>query len=230
MRLIIANKNYSSWSLRPWALLRELAIPFDETLVPFEGRSNWNRFREFSPTGQVPCLVDRDVVIWETLAIVEYLAERDPRVWPADPAARAWARCAAAEMHAGFSALRQTCPMNVGVRIRPGALLPAVERDLARMAELWLDGLGRFGGPWLAGAQFSAADAFFAPVAFRIQTYGLLLGAPDAPAQAYASRLLQARSVQQWQREALAETFRDPDHDDVAGGATLIEDLRAPPR
>jgi glutathione S-transferase len=227
VRLIIANKNYSSWSLRPWALLRELAIPFDESIVPFEGRSNWTRFREFSPSGQVPCLVDGDVVIWESLAIAEYLAERDPRVWPADPVARAWARCAAAEMHAGFSALRQGCPMSVGVRIRLAATPRAVARDLGRLTELWLDGLGRFGGPWLAGAQFGAADAFFAPVAFRIQTYGLSL---DAAAQAYASRLLQARSLQQWQREALAETWRDPEHDDMVPGGTLVEDLRAPPR
>jgi glutathione S-transferase len=227
VRLIIANKNYSSWSLRPWALLRELEIPFDESIVPFEGRSNWIRFREFSPSGQVPCLVDRDVVIWESLAIAEYLAERVPRVWPADRVARAWARCAAAEMHAGFSALRQSCPMSVGVRIRLAGTPPAVARDLARLTELWLDGLGRFGGPWLAGAKFGAADAFFAPVAFRIQTYGLSL---DAAAQAYASRLLQTRSLQQWQREALAETWRDPDHDDMVPGGTLVEDLRAPPR
>ncbi|WP_049623341.1 glutathione S-transferase [Frateuria defendens] len=220
--LHIANKNYSSWSLRPWVLLSELAIPFEERLTPFGGAP----FQSFSPTGKVPCLVDGEVVVWESLAIAEYLAERHAGVWPADAAARAWARSAAAEMHAGFFALRNACPMSCGLRVRPHAFAPALEADLTRLDALWREGLARFGGPFLAGPAFTAADAFFAPVAFRIQTYGLPLGEAAA---AYASRLLALPSMQRWQAAALAETWRDPAHEDETRQAgVLLEDRRAP--
>jgi glutathione S-transferase len=228
--LYIANKNYSSWSLRPWVLMRQLEIPFHEHLVPFptEGEAG-PIFRAFSPSGRVPCLHDRGprgdgaTIVWDSLAITEYLAERHAGVWPADAAARAWARCAAAEMHAGFAALREHCAMSCGVRRRLDDLPPAVARDLARLAELWSDGLARFGGPFLAGAAFTAADAFYAPVAFRIQTYGLRLD--EVPA-AYAARLLALPAMRAWYEEALAETFREPRHDAELKG-TLLEDLRA---
>src|SRR5690349_9794152 len=114
--LYIANKNYSSWSLRPWLLMRQLGIPFEERLVPFGHGAGG--FRTFSPTGKVPCLVDGDTVVWDSLSIVEYLADRHPGVWPAEPKARAWARSAAAEMHSGFAALRERCTMNLGIRVR----------------------------------------------------------------------------------------------------------------
>src|SRR6185295_12474755 len=116
--LYVGNKNYSSWSLRPWVLLRECAIPFEERLVPFADGSSHATYRSFSPTGKVPCLVDGGVVVWDSLGITEYLAERHAGVWPADPVARAWARCTAAEMHSGFGALRETCPMSCGIRVR----------------------------------------------------------------------------------------------------------------
>ncbi|MFO1394522.1 MAG: glutathione S-transferase family protein [Steroidobacteraceae bacterium] len=224
--LNIANKNYSSWSLRPWLLLRELAIPFEERLIPFEPGSNWARFRRFAPNGKVPCLVDGATVVWDSLAIVEYLAERHPGVWPADPSARAWARCAAAEMHSGFAALRGHCTMNCALRVRLGPLPDAVARDVARVSELWTDGLARHGGPFLAGPAFTAADAFYAPVAFRIRSYGL--GLADE-ALAYASRLLELPGMLAWDREALAEPWRDPEHDEAAvAHGTLIADLRRP--
>lgn len=217
--LYIANKNYSSWSLRPWLLMTELGIPFREHLRPF-GASD---FTAFSPTGKVPCLVDGDVTVWDSLAIVEYLAERHPGVWPEEARARAWARSAAAEMHSGFGTLRQHCSMSVGIRVRlhdPGA----VAGDLARLGALWSDGLRRSGGPFLAGARFTAVDAFYAPVAYRLQTYGLALD--DAP-MAYARRLLALPGMQRWTDAALAETWRDEPHDrEIPTYGTVVEDLR----
>jgi glutathione S-transferase len=222
--LYIGNKNYSSWSLRPWVLLRELAIPFAEHVVAFEPGSSWTKFRAFSPSGKVPCLVDGDTAVWDSLGITEYLAERHPGVWPADANARAWARCAAAEMHSGFGALRQRCSMNCGLRLRLNEITPALRRDIDRIDELWTEGLRRFGGPFLAGSAFSAVDAFFAPVAFRVQTYGLELGAPAAD---YVRRLLALPSMQDWVHAALREPWRDEEHEvEALAGATLIEDLR----
>ncbi|WP_426662062.1 glutathione S-transferase N-terminal domain-containing protein [Rhodanobacter aciditrophus] len=226
--LYIANKNYSSWSLRPWLLLRERGIAFTEHLVPFAPgtSSSWASFRAFSPTGKVPCLRDGDIVVWDSLAIAEYAAERDPGVWPADARARAWARCAAAEMHSGFPALRRTCTMNCGIRIRIEVPGEALRKDVARIDELWNEGLARFGGPFLAGKAFTAVDAFYAPVAFRIQSYGLQLG--DV-AMAYAQRLLDLPAMREWYAAALAETWRDPDHEDEARrSGTWLQDLRAP--
>jgi glutathione S-transferase len=222
--LFIGNKNYSSWSLRPWVLMTERAIAFNERLERFSG-DNWKAFRNFSPTGQVPVLHDGDTVVWETPGITEYLAERHDGVWPADAVARVWARCAAAEMHAGFNTLRDRCTMNIGVRIRVDDMSDRLHRDIDRLSELWSEGLSRFGGPFLAGPTFTAADAFFAPVAFRIQTYGLVLD--DAPA-AYAARLLNRPSMQAWEAAALAETFRDPAHEaELKQMGTLLEDRRA---
>jgi glutathione S-transferase len=167
--LFIGNKNYSSWSLRPWVLMQELGIPFRERQVMFDGTNA--SFREFSPTGKVPCLVDGQVTVWDSLSITEYLGERHAGVWPAEAVARAWARSAAAEMHSGFFALRNICTMNCGIRVKLAKVDDALRRDLGRLEELWADGLGRFGGPFLTGPRFCAVDAFFAPVAFRIQTY-----------------------------------------------------------
>ncbi|MDO1528906.1 glutathione S-transferase family protein [Fulvimonas sp. R45] len=224
--LHIANKNYSSWSLRPWVLMRALDIPFAETLVPFAGGAgaSWDAFRAFSPTGKVPCLRDGDVTVWDSLAIAEYLAERHPGAWPAAAAARAWARCAAAEMHSGFPALRSVCTMNCGVRVRVDAPDAALRKDIARLGELWNEGLARFGGPFLAGTAFTAVDAFYAPVAFRIQSYGLVL---DEASMAYAQRLLDLPAMCEWYAAALAESWRDPEHEDEARRAGVwLEDLR----
>jgi glutathione S-transferase len=205
--LHVANKNYSSWSLRPWLLLRELGIGFEEVMHPFgQGAS----FFEFSPSGKVPCLHDGETAVWDSLAIAEYVAERHPGVWPSDPIARAWARCAAAEMHSGFAALRQRCSMSCGVRMRLHEQPEPLRRDLDRIDALWTEGLARFGGPYLAGPTFTAVDAFFAPVAFRVQTYGL--GLSDVAA-AYAQRLLGLAGMRQWYAEALVEPWRDEGHE-----------------
>jgi glutathione S-transferase len=224
-RLFIANRNYSSWSLRPWVLMRTLGIAFDEEVRWFAPGSNRAAFREFAPNGTVPCLHDGPEVVWDSLAIVEYLAERHAGVWPADAAARAWARCAAAEMHGGFSTLRNICGMSCGVRVRLHAVQPALAQDIARIDELWCEGLRRFGGPFLAGRGFSAVDAFFAPVAFRVRGYGLAL---SAPAMGYAEGLLALPAMRQWRTAALAETQREPGHEaEVLAAGTVIEDLRA---
>lgn len=222
LELYIANKNYSSWSLRPWVLMRELGIPFVEHLAPFEGPRSPS-FRRFSPSGKVPALHDGPIVVWDSLAITEHLAERHPGVWPTDPAARAWARSATAEMHSGFTTLRQRCTMNCGLRVRPNDVPDALREDLSRIGDLWNDGLARFGGPFLAGSAFGAVDAFFAPVAFRIQTYGLEL---DPVSLAYASRLRALPSMRAWYDAGLAETWRDESHDREIEG-TIVEDLRA---
>jgi glutathione S-transferase len=223
--LYIANKNYSSWSLRPWVLMRELGIAFREHLMPFGQESKWREYRKISPSGKVPCLVDGDTVVWDSLAIAEYLAERWPGVWPAEPGTRAWARSAAAEMHSGFSELRNRCTMSCGQRVRLNEHPSALERDVARLGALWNDGLDRFGGPFLAGKAFTAVDAFYAPVAFRIQTYGLTL---DAAAAAYSQRLLDTRAMREWYGDALKETVRDEPHEEeIVRMGKVLEDLRA---
>jgi glutathione S-transferase len=223
--LYIANKNYSSWSLRPWVLMRELEIAFREHLVPFGQEASWHNYRKISPSGKVPCLIDGDTVVWDSLAIAEYLAERHAAVWPVRVGARAWARSAAAEMHSGFTELRGRCSMSCGVRVRLKDFPAALESDLARLGALWNDGLRRFGGPFLAGDAFTAVDAFYAPVAFRLQSYGLSL---DPAAAAYADRLLNTRAMREWYADALEETLRDPPHDDeISQVGQVLEDLRA---
>jgi glutathione S-transferase len=223
--LYIANKNYSSWSLRPWVLMRELEIAFREHLVPFGQESSWENYRKISPSGKVPCLIDGDIVVWDSLAITEYLAERHAGVWPVSAGARAWARSAAAEMHSGFGELRGRCSMSCGLRIRLKEFPAVLDGDLARLGALWNDGLRRFGGPFLAGDAFTAVDAFYAPVAFRIQTYGLSL---DPAAAAYTEFLLGTRAMREWYADALKETLRDPPHDDEASQVgQVLEDLRA---
>jgi glutathione S-transferase len=225
-QLYIANKNYSSWSLRPWVLMRELRIPFEERFVAFEAGSSFEKFRSFSPSGKVPCLHDGETVVWDSFAIAEYLAEKHPGVWPTDAKARAWARSVAAEMHSGFATLRDRCTMNCGIRVRLHEMSPALVRDIQRFDELWAEGLERFRGPFLAGERFTAVDAFFAPVAFRVQTYGLELGPASS---AYAKRLLALSSMQEWYASALAETFRDEMHEEEAKRlGTWLADLRAP--
>ena len=222
--LFITNKNYSSWSLRPWVLMQQLGLPFVERLVPLPDGDPGAAFRAFSPSGRVPCLHDGEAVVWDSLAIAEYLAERHPGVWPRDPIARAWARSASAEMHAGFPTLRERCTMSCGLRVRLRAMPPALVRELARLAELWSAGLSRFGGPFLAGEAFTAVDAFFAPVAFRVQTYGLAL---DAACAGYVERMLALPPMRAWYEAALAEPWREPGHEaeaEVTG--TWLEDLR----
>jgi len=224
LSLYIANKNYSSWSLRPWLLMRQLGISFEEKLVPFGAK---NAFRAFSPSGRVPCLIDGQTVVWDSLAIVEYLAEQFSMVWPAGKVPRAWARSAAAEMHSGFASLRNLCGMNCGLRVRIDPYPVALLEDFARVDELWNDGFSRFGGPFLAGKTFSAADAFFAPLAFRMQTYEPNL---SELSQQYVTRLLSLPAMQEWYTAALGEVWRDEEHEaEVRQVGTVLADLRQTP-
>jgi glutathione S-transferase len=208
-------------------LLTERGIPFEERLTPMIQNGNGETFRAFSPSGKVPCLVDEGTVVWDSMGITEYLAERHEGIWPADRAARAWARCAAAEMHSGFGTLREVCTMNVGIRVRLAEVSPALARDVTRLGDLWNEGLDRFGGPFLAGAAFSAVDAFFAPVAFRVRTYGVQL---NEPAAAYSTRLLALPAMHAWEADALLEKWREPAHEaEARRSGELILDLRADP-
>jgi glutathione S-transferase len=209
--LITANRNYSSWSLRPWILLKALGIAFDDRLEPFTKPENYDDFRAFSPTGQVPVLLHEGRTIYDSMGITLYLADRHDGVWPTDPEARAWAQCAACEMHSGFAALRNDCTMNVGVRVKPRPMSDALKANIARIRELWEEGITRFGGPFLAGAQFSAADAFFAPVAWRVRTYGLDVGAGG---QAWVNHIIAHPAMQIWEAEALKESWREVGHEE----------------
>jgi glutathione S-transferase len=225
--LFITNKNYSSWSLRPWLLMTELRIDFAERLVPFGAHQGPEGFARFSPTGRVPVLREDELTVWDSLAIVDHLAEARPDVWPADRAARAWARSATAEMHAGFARVRDVCSMNCGIRVALHPQDAAFDAEWARIDALWCEGPRRFGGPFLAGERFSAVDAFYAPVAFRVQTYSPPL---SAAAMAYARTLLALPGMQAWYAAALAETGRDEPHEAEARAAgRWLHDLRAQP-
>ena len=222
--LITANRNYSSWSLRPWALMTALGIDFEDRLEPFTKPDNYADFRAFSPTGQVPVLQHEGRTIYDSLAITLYLAERHDGIWPSVEAARAWAMCAVTEMHGGFSALRNDCTMNVGVRVKPKPMSAALRANVDRIAELWEEGLTKFGGPYLAGDRFTAADAFYAPVVYRVRTYGLQVGPKG---QAWVQMMLAHPAMQQWEAEALAESWREVGHEEeLRACGEVIADYR----
>ena len=221
LKLYIGNKNYSSWSMRPWVLLKQSGIPFEEVMVRFDAFSPDSQFKQrlgpLSPAGRVPVLVDGDLVVWDTLAIAEYLAEQYPqhRLWPEAPAARARARSICAEMHSGFQALRGACMMNIEASLPDiGALAwrdkPALRADVARIVEMWSELLAEHGGPMLFSA-FSVADAYFAPVCMRLKTYALPI--PGA-ISAYVERVSALPGVRAWTDGALAENdfidFEEP--------------------
>jgi glutathione S-transferase len=212
MQLYIGNKNYSSWSMRPWVLMTQAGIAFDEVMLRFDAFTPNSKFKtavaRLSPAGTVPVLVDEGFAVWDTLAIAEYLAERfpDKPLWPTDAQARARARSVCAEMHAGFGALRNAFGMNieaslpeVGARIL--AQTPDVQADLDRLVAMWTELLAQHGGPMLFG-RFSIADAYFAPVVMRLRTYGLPV--PE-PVDAYAARVVALPGVAAWIAGALAE-------------------------
>jgi glutathione S-transferase len=207
LRLIIGNKNYSSWSLRPWIAMKAAGIPFEETLIAFDTDDFKQRVGEVSGTGKVPALIDGDIQVWESLAILEYLAERfpDAGLWPRDVAARAHARAVANEMHAGFTALRGHLPMNLSRPVIKRALTPDVEANVRRIEALWTHCRDRFGagGPFLFGG-FGAADAMYAPVVARFRTYGVGVG--ETP-KAYMDAVTALPAWKEWQAAALKETW-----------------------
>lgn len=212
LSLYIGNKNYSSWSMRPWVLLRQSGIAFDEVMVRFDSFTGDSRFKQrlgpISPAGRVPVLVDDDFVVWGTLAIAEYVAEKFPEknLWPRDPQARARARSLCAEMHSGFGALRSACGMNIEADLAEAGKIiwrdkPAVRADVARIVEMWSELLTMHGGSMLFG-EFSIADAYFAPVCMRLRTFALPV--PEA-ITAYVQRVAALPGVKTWIDGALAE-------------------------
>jgi glutathione S-transferase len=217
MKLLIGNRNYSSWSLRPWLVLRHFDIPFEDEVLLLGGDGWRENLKRRSPTGKVPVLVDDDLVVPETLAIIEYAADLFPEkgIWPAERRDRALARAAASEMHAGFSTLRSHAPMNLRAS-HPGKVdLDAVRKDLHRVEELWGSLLARSGGPYLFGA-FTAADAMFAPLATRLRTYELPV---SDLAQRYVEAIYALPAFQAWRTLALQEPWIvDDDEIDVIQG------------
>jgi glutathione S-transferase len=208
LKLVIGNKNYSSWSMRPWLALRANDIPFEEVFIPlYTGEADKQRLLSFTPSGKVPALIDGDVTIWDSLAIVEYLAERFPekRLWPEDRASRAHARSISAEMHSGFAALRNECGMNLHRPVGAIALSEDARANIARIQEIWIECRARYGklGPYLFGA-FGGADAMFAPVVHRFRTYAIEV-APEV--QAYMATMMSLPAFAEWTRAGLAETL-----------------------
>jgi glutathione S-transferase len=208
LKLVIGNKNYSSWSMRPWLALRATNIAFEEVFIPlYTGAADKQRILSFTHSGKVPALIDGDVTIWDSLAIIEYLAERfpDANLWPKDRARRAHARSISAEMHSGFAALRNECGMNLHRPVGAIALSEQARTDIARVEQIWTECRERYGksGPFLFGS-FGGADAMFAPVVHRFRTYAIAV-APQA--QGYMETMLSLPAFQEWTRAGLAETL-----------------------
>ncbi|MBL0403114.1 glutathione S-transferase family protein [Microvirga aerilata] len=204
--LVIANKTYSSWSLRPWLLMKQLGVAFDEITIPLDQPDTREKVLKHSPAGKVPILIDGDVTVWESISIMEYVGEAyGAPIWPEDRKARAMARSVAAEMHAGFQALRSACPMNLGKKYAQRDRGEAVARDVARFSGIVRDARGLFGagGPFLLGA-FSAADAMYAPLATRLDTYSVPL---DATTRSYVDAILSLPAFQEWRSAAMKEAW-----------------------
>ena len=208
LTLFIGNKNYSSWSMRPWMALKAAGIPFSEVVIPLHtNASDKQRILDVTNSGKVPALVDGDITVWDSLAIIEYLAERFPKaqLWPKDLAARAHARSISAEMHSGFMALRNECGMNIHRPVASKQLSDDAQANIARIQQIWTDCRARHGGqgPYLFG-QFTAADAIFAPVVHRFRTYDI---AVTPPVRGYMDTMLANAAFAQWTADALAETL-----------------------
>ena len=211
LKLVIGNKNYSSWSMRPWLALRANNIAFDEIFIPlYTGDDDKNRILSFTHSGKVPVLIDGDVTIWDSLAIIEYVAERFPekRLWPEDPASRAHARSISAEMHSGFMALRNECGMNLHRPVGAIALSDDARANIARVQQIWTECRERYGklGPFLLGS-FGGADAMFAPVVHRFRSYAIEV---TPPVQTYMDAMMALPAFQEWTRGGLAETLVIP--------------------
>ena len=209
LKLVIGNKNYSSWSMRPWLALRANNIAFEEVFIPLytDNKADKDRILSFTHSGKVPALIDGDVTIWDSLSIIEYVAERFPQagLWPDDRARRAHARSISAEMHSGFMALRNECGMNLHRPVRAIALSTDAHANIARIQQIWTECRERYGtlGPFLFGA-FGAADAMFAPVVHRFRTYAI----PVAPeVAAYTETMMALPAFEEWTRAGLAETL-----------------------
>jgi glutathione S-transferase len=220
LKLVIGNKLYSSWSLRPWLVLSNFSIPFEEEIIPLRMPDSRGRMLEYSPSGKVPALIDGDVTVWESLAIIERLAETLPdlAIWPSNGHARAHARAISNEMHSGFQALRQACPMHLGARFATPEISEALMANIDRVEDIWSEARNRFGGgqPFLYGA-FSAADAMYAPVVTRFESYQIPV---RELTRMYMDAVLAHPPFVAWRDAALAEPWSIPDY---ASGHTLVE-------
>ena len=225
IHLAIGNKLYSSWSLRAWMLLKAFDIPFEETVIAMYKPDTKERMLAFGPTGKVPAIRDGDMVVWESLAIMEHIAERfaERGIWPSDPVARAHARSACSEMHAGFTGIRSACPMNLTKRFVPRDRGDAVRADVARLEALWGEARSRFGGdgPFLYG-RFSAADAMYAPVVTRLDTYQIDV---SPQTRAYMEAVLSHPAFVAWKADAFREPWALPHYEE---GETVAEILYVP--
>lgn len=224
MKLVIGSPAYSSWSLRPWMTMRALGIPFDDEVVRLRAPDTKANLLAHSSAGTVPVLVDGDVTVWDSLAIIEYLADRLPQagIWPREMAARAHARAISAEMHSGFQPLRRACPMDVTKRFAARDRGPEVTANIDRICSLFREARARFGagGPYLYGA-FSAADGMYAPVCTRLRTYSIAL---DPVCQQYVEAVLSHPAARSWYAAAAADPWRAGE--EAYAAETLIEDLR----
>lgn len=213
--LYIGNKNYSSWSLRPWLLMKHFGLPFTEHMVSVAGRDYNAALKPISGNARVPCLHDDGFAVWESIAIAEYLAERHPTMWPADAQARARARSISAEMHAGFAKLRTAMPMNLKLKLQGKPAAPDVQRDIDRVIEIWQEARTQFAtgdGPYLFG-DFSVADAMFAPVVWRLHIYNVPL---PPVAAAYSEAMRTHPAMLEWYEAALQESEAHPQYDSLA--------------
>ena len=208
LTLVIGNKNYSSWSLRPWLFMKHQGVTFDEILIPLDTPSTRENIDKYGPSGRVPVLRKGELAIWDSLAICEYIAEIAGGGWPKDPLVRAVARSVSAEMHSGFANLRTLWPMNARARNRRTAMTAALEADIERIDEIWNDCRARFGagGPWLFG-EYCIADAMYAPVALRFNTYGAAI---SQTARWYIASVLEDAAMQEWLAAAKQETWSYP--------------------
>jgi glutathione S-transferase len=212
LTLVIGNKNYSSWSMRPWVAMTAFGIPFHEVRVLLDQPDTAVKIAKYSASGRVPVLLAGEMQIWDSLAICEYLAEQFPEknMWPEDVAARAMARSVSAEMHSSFAGIRSAMSMNIRMRFPGKGRTPGAQADIGRISEIWEECLARYGHQHFLFGDFSIADAFFAPVVMRFETYGVMV----APAlQAYCDRVRAHPAVAQWVQEAVAETESAPHHD-----------------
>jgi len=206
LTLVLGNKNYSSWSFRPWIALKTAGIAFSEQVISLDDPQFKPTLLRFSPAGKVPVLIDGDIRVWESLAILDHVAEKFPAagLWPAEAAARAHARAIAAEMHAGFTPLRQHCPMNFWRPVKPRDLPAEVAANVARIDAMWSECLARFGGPFLFGSKFGAADAMYAPVVSRFHTYAIAVGERS---RAYMDAVMGLPAWAEWKKAALVEPW-----------------------
>jgi glutathione S-transferase len=220
LKLVIANKLYSSWSLRPWLVLSAFSIPFEEILIPLRTPESRSQILEHSPSGKVPALIDGNVTVWDSLAIIEYLAERFPEfsIWPKNGQARAHARAISNEMHSGFQTVRASCPMHLGARFATPPITEPLRANIDRIEDIWSEARNRFGGgqPFLYGA-FSAADAMYAPVVTRFDSYQIPV---RESTRAYMDAVLAHPSFLNWRNAALVEPWTIPEY---AAGHTLVE-------